>query len=573
MVQDKKEKLTPAEEALLPEWRQRWWEIGTSTAPAERGRAERAIALMYAATDRPPPRVLWVDSPMQAQLAIHLLGPLGGSLEDSLGNSLGDSLWDSLWVSLGSSLGNSLGRGLDDSLGDSLGNSLRRSLVDSLGHSLWVSLVHSLGISLGLSLGASLRDSLGHSLRIGLGDSLVHSLGANLRDSLGHSLRIGLGHSLGNSLGNSLGRSLRHSLRHSLRYSLRHSLRRSLGNSLEVSLWDSLGGSLEVSLWDSLWHSLRRSLWDSLVHSLGRSLVHSLGNSLRYSLRHSLGNSLGHSLENSLWLSLRHSLGDSLRHGLRDSLGNSLGGSLRDSLGHSLRVGLGRSLWDSLGHSLGHSKGTKYEPTNFWGGQDAHWLSFYTFAKDIGVQYEPRDQAKLNIMSEYAQSAGWLWPYQGAAIVSERPTEINWNNDNTQLHKDGGAAVKFRDGWGVYALNGVVVPQWLAEKPHREIPAKKFAEIENVEVRREFVRKVGIERIALELGGKVLDKSGDYELLAVDLGEEVGTWPYLKMLNPSIGCWHLECVSQECGSVQEAINFRASNLKALKGDWKPEVLT
>lgn len=123
-------------------------------------------------------------------------------------------------------------------------------------------------------------------------------------------------------------------------------------------------------------------------------------------------------------------------------------------------------------------------------------------------------------------------------------------------------------------MNGVLTPQWLAETPAQEIDPKKFAEIKNAEVRREFVRKVGVERIVQQVGAEIVDTQGDYSLLLVDLGGDTGVWPYLKMRNPSIGCWHLECVDKSCATVQAAINFRASRLKSLGGDnWNPEVLT
>ena len=118
-------------------------------------------------------------------------------------------------------------------------------------------------------------------------------------------------------------------------------------------------------------------------------------------------------------------------------------------------------------------------------------------------------------------------------------------------------------------MNGIEVPEWLASQTTNQINPKEFAKIKNVEVRREFVRKIGMERILEHIPHKMLDKQGNYNLLLIDLGDEVGNWPYLKMLNPSIGCWHLECVSQECTTIQEAINFRASKLKSLKGNWKP----
>ena len=83
-----------------------------------------------------------------------------------------------------------------------------------------------------------------------------------------------------------------------------------------------------------------------------------------------------------------------------------------------------------------------------------------------------------------------------------------------------------------------------------------IAKIENAEVRREFVRKVGIERIATACGSICLDKQGDYELLSINLGGSTGECSYLKMLNPSIGVWHLEAVPPEVDTVAKALAWR-----------------
>jgi hypothetical protein len=168
--------------------------------------------------------------------------------------------------------------------------------------------------------------------------------------------------------------------------------------------------------------------------------------------------------------------------------------------------------------------------------------------------------------------AGLIYPLEHVCIVGNQPSNLARNANG--LHCDGGAAIEYLDGWKMWSLNGVTVPQWLAETPYRDIDCAEFAKLDNVEVRREFVRKVGVERVVQQIGATVLDKCGDYELLEVDLKGDTGKWPYLKMRNPSIGVWHLECVSKECKTVQQAINFRASGLKNLNGaDWSPEVLT
>lgn len=192
------------------------------------------------------------------------------------------------------------------------------------------------------------------------------------------------------------------------------------------------------------------------------------------------------------------------------------------------------------------------------------WLSGY-----IAWYRYYNDVLKLDLPSiwqiEDQIRFGWVYSLSNFIIVSKRPESINTNSSG--LHCDSGPALRYADGFSIYALNGVSVPKWLAVKVGHEIDPCEFTTIENAEIRREFVRKVGIDRIARACGAVPLDKSGDYELLSIDLGGETGKWPYLKMLNPSIGVRHLEAVGKEITTVEQALRWRNQS------DRVPEQLT
>ena len=145
-------------------------------------------------------------------------------------------------------------------------------------------------------------------------------------------------------------------------------------------------------------------------------------------------------------------------------------------------------------------------------------------------------------------------------VLADRPMEFALNAAKV-LHKDLAPAVHYSDGFSVWMLNGVRVPRWLAETPRHEIDPKRFAKIKNSEIRREFVRKLGVEAICEACGAQVIDKEGDYELLNINLGGTTGYWPYLKMKNPSIGVWHVEAVTKECTTVAEALELRNKGRK------------
>jgi hypothetical protein len=139
------------------------------------------------------------------------------------------------------------------------------------------------------------------------------------------------------------------------------------------------------------------------------------------------------------------------------------------------------------------------------------------------------------------------------------------------LHKDGGPALAYPDGWSIFALNGVLVKEEYAVTPAESInPATVFAE-SNAEVRRELIRKIGVERFLAKSPHKVLDTRGHYQLLSVELSPEVRDARYLKMLNPSVGCWHVEGVHPTCKTVQESINWRST--RQINQEWNPSVLT
>ena len=62
-------KLTADQEARFPEFVRKWIDIGLSTAPADRPRAEAAIAGLYRLAKLKEPRVIWLPCPMSAMIS------------------------------------------------------------------------------------------------------------------------------------------------------------------------------------------------------------------------------------------------------------------------------------------------------------------------------------------------------------------------------------------------------------------------------------------------------------------------------------------------------------------------
>ena len=221
-----------------------------------------------------------------------------------------------------------------------------------------------------------------------------------------------------------------------------------------------------------------------------------------------------------------------------------------------------KAVLDAIARGYGN-----YFGGQLWAGGYWSWGGAYTsFFREVCNLELPGDLWERGKAFEATiESACWWWPHREFVMVCERPTVIHreitnpdvargWNSH--RLHCEAGPAVAWPDGWGVYVLHGVRVPGWIVETPADQLDPALLLKEPNAEVRRELVRKVGIERVCKKLDAKVVDQQGEYELLSLDL-QDGRQRPYLKMRNPSIGVFHIEGVHPDCETVQQALNWRA----------------
>lgn len=143
---------------------------------------------------------------------------------------------------------------------------------------------------------------------------------------------------------------------------------------------------------------------------------------------------------------------------------------------------------------------------------------------------------------------------ESCAIVCPGPFSFRMN-DKMELNNPDGPALEWDDGFRLHSLNGVTVSE-VFFLPASKIDPVMILRESNAEARREIIRKIGIEKVIQALGGTVLDKWRSYELIALDVPGMRARPTYLKMLNPSVGVWHVEGVPPEIKTCREALAWR-----------------
>ncbi|PZH18358.1 hypothetical protein C1I97_03895 [Streptomyces sp. NTH33] len=118
-----------------------------------------------------------------------------------------------------------------------------------------------------------------------------------------------------------------------------------------------------------------------------------------------------------------------------------------------------------------------------------------------------------------ARAAGWWWPYEKTAVVSERPVELH-RDEAGRLDRADGPALAFPDGFALHAWRGMPVPaEFLAELTG--LTPRRIREEENAELRRVMLEHYGYDRYLEESGAQPVQRDEAGVLWRIELeGDE-----------------------------------------------------
>ena len=199
---------------------------------------------------------------------------------------------------------------------------------------------------------------------------------------------------------------------------------------------------------------------------------------------------VGGQVGGQVWDQVRYQVGAQVWAQVRAQVGDQVRGQVLDQVGDQV----GAQVWAAV-----------------YGAHDAAWLGFYDFF------HRHFDLAgKASGLMEVAKNCGWVWPFAGAAIITDRPATIFFD-DEKRLHCASGPAIEYRDGFTVHAWHGVRIPaDWISGG----LDAKAAVTWPNVEQRRAAIEILGWQKIlsaldAKSIGGNPDPKIG--ELIEVQL--------------------------------------------------------
>ncbi|MYY07019.1 MULTISPECIES: DUF6745 domain-containing protein [unclassified Streptomyces] len=144
------------------------------------------------------------------------------------------------------------------------------------------------------------------------------------------------------------------------------------------------------------------------------------------------------------------------------------------------------------------------------GQHDAAWLAAFDGRGD-----------RLDGLAAVARNAGWWWPYERVAVISERPQVLR-RDEAGRLDRGDGPALSYPDGFALYAWRGMPVPPAFLDELAALTPRRIRTE-ENAELRRVMLEYYGYDRYLTESGAEPVhrDETGILWRIALAGDEDV----------------------------------------------------
>jgi hypothetical protein len=187
-------------------------------------------------------------------------------------------------------------------------------------------------------------------------------------------------------------------------------------------------------------------------------------------------------------------------------------------------------------------------------------IIFADLCQELELVNIPHDDWQLS--RELLLECGWLLPTSKYCLVSERPIRVCHDQRDTQplhrqecLHAIGTPAIEYSDGYALWAIDGVVLPDKYAGKDPSKWRADWLLSETNPEVRRLLIQYLGYSKIAESIKPTKIDTWKEYTLLKIDRKIDIEPILLLRYKCPQTQEIHLTRVPPHHKSAKQAITW------------------
>jgi hypothetical protein len=157
---------------------------------------------------------------------------------------------------------------------------------------------------------------------------------------------------------------------------------------------------------------------------------------------------------------------------------------------------------------------------------DLGWIGAYVFLREVFNLHE--EIAPLFGLKLLASAAGWFLPCEHICWLGERHDRLRYD-ERGRLHCSNGPALRYPDGWSVYAWKGIIIPQALVDE-RTSITIRSIDRETDIHIRRCMIEIMTPERYIAQ-GGAIAVSTDDCGTLWRKRWANGDAWSAVEVVN------------------------------------------
>ena len=210
--------------------------------------------------------------------------------------------------------------------------------------------------------------------------------------------------------------------------------------------------------------------------------------------------------------------------------------------GAQVRAQVWAQVWDQVRDQVG-AQVRDQVPSTYINYSDYGWVSFYEyFRRHTNIKFPKKLLDKFDSIAAGLKSGIYeIYPHKGLC-VGVRPPEKIFRDEHGRIHNTEGPAIRFRDGFSVYAIHGRRLPAWIWER-RDTITREEFLQEKNAEVRGGMYAVLGQKRVFDLIGAEEVarESANNETYILYRTKERIGGkfWQWVGVKCPTTGTDYL----------------------------------
>jgi hypothetical protein len=246
-----------------------------------------------------------------------------------------------------------------------------------------------------------------------------------------------------------------------------------------------------------VWQQVGQQVWQQVRDQIGQQVRDQVGQQVR----DQVGQQVRDQVRDQVRQQVRDQVGQQVRQQVRDQVGQQVGQQVGDQVRDQVWQQVGQQVWQQVGQQVRDQVWQQVFNASY-GAHDMAWVAWFEAMRSIGVDLPPTSVT----MSALCKEVGWWWPFERAAILTDRPCLIK-QDDEHALHCEDGPAVQYRDGFSVFSWHGTRIPaRWVLNR--ETIDPSEILQERNVDVMNAGLQCIGLHKIK-KTHGRLIHDSGN----------------------------------------------------------------